>query len=193
MSALPKIPVRMTVAEFLAWNPSTPQLWQLVDGEPQAMAPASRTHGAIQSELGGLIRNHLAESGSPCSVITTPGVIPHVQSDTNVRIPDLAVTCSGYDTEESVLTDPVLLIEILSPSNQAETWANVWTYTTVPSVREILVIKTASMGAELLRRTPDGSWPEQPLILADGELALQSIGFRIPLAAVYRTTRLAPK
>jgi len=193
MSALPKIPVRMTVAEFLAWNPTTPQLWQLVDGEPQAMAPASRTHGAIQSELGSLIRNHLAESGSPCSIITTPGVIPHVQSDTNVRIPDLAVTCSGYDTEESALTDPVLLIEILSPSNQAETWANVWTYTTIPSVHEILVLKTASISAELLRRTPDGSWPEQPLILADGELALQSIGFRIPLAAAYRTTRLAPK
>ena len=193
MSALPKIPVRMTVAEFLAWNPSTPQLWQLVDGEPQAMAPASRTHGAIQNELGSLIRNHLSERGSPCSVITTPGVIPHVQSDTNVRIPDLAVTCSGYDTEESALTDPVLLIEILSPSNQAETWANVWTYTTIPSVREILVLKTASIGAELLRRNPDGSWPEQPLILADGELALESIGFRIPLAAAYRTTRLAPK
>jgi len=38
MSALPKIPVRMTVAEFFAWNPPSPQLWQLVDGEPQAMA-----------------------------------------------------------------------------------------------------------------------------------------------------------
>ena len=193
MSALPKIPVRMTVAEFLAWNPTTPQLWQLVDGEPQAMAPASRTHGAIQSQLAHLIAGHLEQRAGPCSVITTPGVIPHVQSDTNVRIPDLAVTCSGYDTEESALTDPVLLIEILSPSNQAETWANVWTYTTIPSVREILVLKTASIGAELLRRTSDGSWPEQPLILADGELALQSIGFRIPLAAAYRTTRLAPK
>jgi len=193
MSALPKIPVRMTVAEFLAWNPPTPQLWQLVDGEPQAMAPASRTHGAIQSQLAHLIAGHLEQRASPCSVITTPGVIPHVQSDTNVRIPDLAVTCSGYDTEESALTDPVLLIEILSPSNQAETWANVWTYTTIPSVREILVLKTASIGAELLRRNPDGSWPEQPLILADGELALESIGFRIPLAAAYRTTRLAPK
>ena len=118
MSALPKIPVRMTVAEFLTWNPPSGQLWQLVDGEPQAMAPASVTHGAIQSELGSLIRNHFAERSSPCRVITTPGVIPRVQSETNLRIPDLAVTCSGYDTEESALADPVLLIEILSPSNQ---------------------------------------------------------------------------
>jgi Uma2 family endonuclease len=191
MTALPKIPIRMTVAEFLAWNPPSAQLWQLVDGEPQAMAPANRTHGAIQAELGSLIRNHLAERSSPCSVVTTPGVIPRVQSETNLRIPDLAVTCSGYDTEESALADPVLLIEILSPSNQAETWANVWAFTTIPSVQEILVVKTASIGVELLHRNQDGSWPSQPLSIATGDLTLESIDFHMPLAAAYRTTRLA--
>jgi Uma2 family endonuclease len=190
MSALPKIPVRMNVAEFLAWNPPSAQLWQLVDGEPQAMAPANRTHGAMQNELGSLIRNHLAERDSPCTVVTTPGVVPHVHSDLNIRIPDLAVTCSGYQTEESALTDPVLIIEILSPSNQAETWANVWAYTTIPSVREILVLKTTAIGAELLRRSLDGSWPKQPLIIDAGELVLESIGFRVPLPTAYRTTRL---
>jgi Uma2 family endonuclease len=193
MSALPKIPVRMTVAEFFAWNPPSPQLWQLVDGEPQAMAPASITHGAIQAELCSLIRNHLEERSSPCRVITAPGVIPRVQAETNVRIPDLAVACSGYDAEESALANPVLLIEILSPSNQAETWTSVWAYATIPSVQEILVLKTASIGAEFLRRNQDGSWPSQPLTIEAGELMLESIGFRIPLAAAYRTTRLAAK
>jgi hypothetical protein len=48
-------------------------------------------------------------------------VIPRVQSETNVRIPDLAVACSGYDAGESALRDPVSPIEILSPGNQAET------------------------------------------------------------------------
>jgi Uma2 family endonuclease len=193
MSALPKIPVRMTVAEFLAWNPPSAKLWQLVDGDPQAMAPASITHGAIQSELSRLIANHLDERSSPCRVVTTPGIIPRVQSETNIRIPDLAVACSGYDAEDSALTDPVLLIEILSPSNQAETWANVWTYATIPSVKEILVLKTATIGAELLRRNEDGSWPQWPLTLTSGNLMLESIGLTIPLAAPYRTTRLALK
>jgi Uma2 family endonuclease len=193
MIALPKIPVRMTVGEFFVWDPPSAQLWQLVDGEPQAMAPANRTHGAIQNELGSLIRNHLSENFSPCSVITTPGVIPRVQSDTNVRIPDLAVTCSSYDAEESVLTDPVLVIEILSPSNQAETWANVWAYTTIPSVQEILILKTVSISADLLRRNQDGSWPSHSLSIGTGELTLKSIDLSVPLASVYRTSRLAVK
>ncbi len=192
MTAALKIPVRMTVTEFLAWNPPGGQTWQLVDGEPQAMAPANRTHGAIQSVLSSLIDRHLTERGSHCSVITTPGVIPHVQSDTNIRVPDLAVTCSSYETEETALTDPVLLVEILSPSNQAETWANVWAYTTIPSVHEILVVETATIGAELLRRNPDGTWPKQPVrIEAGGEVTLESIAFQVPLAVLYRTTRLA--
>ncbi|MGH9305131.1 MAG: Uma2 family endonuclease [Acidimicrobiales bacterium] len=191
MTAVLKIPIWMTVEEFLAWNPPGGQTWQLVDGEPQALAPANRTHGAIQNELGRLISNHLAERGSACTVVTTPGVIPHVQSDTNMRVPDLAVTCSGYENEETALTDPVLLVEILSPSNQAETWANVWAYTTIPSVQEILIVRTSVIGAELLRRNANGAWSKQPTTIESGDLTLESIHFRLPLTALYRTTRLA--
>jgi Uma2 family endonuclease len=193
MSTALKIPIRMTVAEFLAWDAPANQLWQLVDGEPQAMAPASVTHGAIQAQLAHLIARHLEERASPCRVITAPGVIPRVQAEINFRIPDLAVTCSSYETEESALTGPVLVIEILSPSNQAETWANVWTYTSIPSVREILVLRTAVVGADLLRRNQDGSWPEKPQVILDGDVTLESIGFTFELAAAYRTTRHAPR
>ena len=68
---------------------------------------------------------------------------------------------------------------------------NVWAYTSIPSVREILVIRSTAIGAELLRRNADGSWPEQPTTIEDGDLELDSIGFRVSLAALYRTTRLA--
>ena len=70
MCALPK--TKMNADEFLVWAPSDHKRWQLVDGEPQAMAPPNRTHGAIQGELIRLIGNHLMERGSPCSVIGTP-------------------------------------------------------------------------------------------------------------------------
>ena len=30
---------------------------------------------------------------------------------------------------------PVLMVEILSPTNKTETWTNVWAYTTIPTVR----------------------------------------------------------
>jgi len=191
MGAIAKIPVRMTVAEFLVWDAGDGRPWQLVDGQPQAMAPGSRTHAAIQAELCSLIRNHLAERSSLCSVLANPGVVPRVQAEHNVRIPDLAGICSEYEAEEPVIADPVLIVEFLSPSNEAETWANVWAYTTIPSVREIVVLMTVSIGADLLRRRPDGFWPRTPEAIDAGELVLESIRFRAPLTALYRTTRLA--
>ena len=159
-----------------------------------AHAAISEPHAwAIQNELGRLLGNHLSGRGGPCGVVTTPGVIPRVRSDANLRIPDLAVTCAEYREEEAALAEPVLIVEILSPSNQAETWSNVWAYTTIPSVREILVVRSATIGADLLRRSADGSWPERAETLTEGVLRLDSLGFAAPLAALYRTTRLAPR
>ena len=169
MVAVAKIPVRMTVDEFLDWDSGDGLTWQLVDGEPQAMAPAKISHAALQGELARLIGNYLAEKGSPCSVLVTPGVIPHLQSSHNVRVPDLAVRCTEPQIEEATVENPVLIIEILSPSNQAEPWANVW---------------------YILRRRTDGTWPEEPEEITHGNLILESIGFRVPLADIYRTTRL---
>jgi putative restriction endonuclease len=135
-------------------------------------------------------RNHLAERSRLCSVLANPRVVPRVQAEHNVRIPDLAVICSEYESEEPVIADPVLIVEIPSPSNEAETRANIWAYTTIPS-REIVVLRTVSIGADLLRRRPDGSWPRTPEVIEAGDLVLESIGFRAPLTAHHRTTRLA--
>jgi hypothetical protein len=91
-----------------------------------------------------------------------------------------------------MMPDPVLLIEILSPSNEAETWANIWAYTTIPSVTEILAVHSTRIVAELLCREANGSWPNEPEIIAPcGTLTLRSIGYSAPLAALYRTTALA--
>jgi Uma2 family endonuclease len=117
------------------------------------MAPADRTHGILQGRLATLINNHLdreqrplptpgtpalagGRPGAPplagkgrvgglCSVVVEPGVVPRLLSEHNLRVPDLAVTCAPYETEEAVLVDPILLIEILSLSNEARTWTNI--------------------------------------------------------------------
>jgi Uma2 family endonuclease len=180
----------MSVDEFLNWDSGDAVRYELVDGEPRAMAPASRTHGTLQGRLATLINNHLDRENRPCSLVVEPGVVPHLLSDYNMRVPDLAVTYALYQTEEAaVLTDPILLIEILSPSNQAKTWTNIWAYASIPSVQEILVFWADRIGAELLRRSPQGEWPARPVAVS-GELMLESIGFRTNLTELYRGTRL---
>ena len=88
--------------------------------------------------------------------------------------------------------EPIVLIEILSPTNVSKTRANVRGYQTIPTVTEIVVLRSTSIVAEILRRQPDGSWPEQPeLVTGDSMLRIDSIGFAEPLRSAYRTTDLA--
>jgi Uma2 family endonuclease len=193
MVALRKqLPTRMTVDEFLVWDAGdlTGRRWQLVDGEPVLMAPAAEAHGAIQAELGRLLGNHLLATGSRCRVINAPGIVPRVRSSENFRVPDLGVTCAP-PSQAVIVPEPVLLIEILSPGNEAKTRANIWTYTTIPSVQEILAVRSTRMEVELLRRQDDGSWPASPLLVRPPDaLVLASIDLSVPVAEIYRTAGL---
>jgi len=84
-----------------------------------------------------------------------------------------------------------VLIEIPSPGNELRTRSNVWTYTTLPSVKEIAIFYTEKIGVELLRRGADGSWPETAEAIETGDVVFASIGVAFPAAAGYRTTSLA--
>lgn len=100
-------------------------------------------------------------------------------------------TRTGYETGEYDVSDPVLIIAILVPSNRAETWRNVWSFTTLPSPREILVLSSTAIHAGVSRRDDAGAWPKRAMVIEERDLVLESIGFTVPLAALYRMTRLA--
>jgi Uma2 family endonuclease len=173
----------MTAAEFLAWDPPDgSDRWELVDGTPEAMAPASDRHGAIQAEAARLLGNHLVGARPDCRVIVESGT---KTNDYNIRVPDLSVTCGPIDPDAR-LGEPVLVIEILSPSNSKRTWANVTAYITVTSIVEVLVLHATEIDAELLRRGRDGGWALTPLIAGD-TITLASIGFTGPVDAFWRT------
>jgi Uma2 family endonuclease len=109
-----------------------------------------------------------------------------------MRVPDLAVSCEVPNGGQRALTEPSLVVEILSPSNESETRENVWAYTTIPTVREILLIRSTRITAELIRRGVDGIWPANPQpIESDAALFLESLDFSCPLAAIYENTHLA--
>ncbi len=178
----------LTVDEFHDWEPPPgleDRRWELVDGEPVCMAPPGLNHGAIQSQAAMLFGLHLRAHRPSCRVITTPGVIPHLRARFNHRVPDLGVSCAAF-TDGRSLADPVLLVEVLSPSNALKTRANVWAYATIPSVKEVLILSSTSVRAEVLRQGDD-----TPAIVVGNEaLRLDSIGYDGRLADFYATTDL---
>ena len=142
----------------------------------------------MRADVARILGNHLAEHPH-CRLVIASGVQPRAGQDNyNVRIPDLAVTSEPVSPADRLLHAQLLIVEILSPSDWRRTWSNVSLYTTIASVREILVLHTAKVRAVLLRREADGTWPAHPVALPLGDdVTLESIGFSAPLAAFYRT------
>jgi Uma2 family endonuclease len=180
MTAMPAFHQPMTVEEFLVWDDGR---YELVEGVPRLMAPHSDAHGTIQSNLIALVRNHLAALGGPCRPVTEGGVKPRIRSRYNYRKPDLAVTCTPNRAGEVFVPEPVLLVEVLS-TNEDETRDNIARYTSMESVREIVLFHADHRLAEVWRRG-DGGWPDDPE-LADEEMMLETIGLRLNFSEVYR-------
>src|SRR5205807_7204589 len=107
----------MTVDEFLRWEDGTDTRYELVGGFVVAMAPPAGRHSLLSMELGGEIRAAL-RSRAPCRVYGEAGIILPHRSDT-LYVADLAATCEPLRTDDRLIRDPFLIVEILSPSTAA--------------------------------------------------------------------------
>ena len=187
-----KPPPSMTVADFLAWpGDGTGRKFQLVDGEVRAMSPGSTAHGRIQSTLARLIGNALLARASPCDVHNgAGGRHPRACRHQCARAGRGRYVHARYPWRAAP-AGPGFADRDPLPTNTADTWENVWSYCTIPSVREIAIVHSTRALAELLRRGPDGHWPEETeKIGPGGTLVLQSIQFSCPLTDVYARTDL---
>lgn len=190
MTAQRKLPTQtMTVDEFFAWDGGghVGKL-ELVEGLVRAMAPASATHSFIQLNIGAAIKTHLR--GTRCRVGTEAPIIPPMARRINARVPDIAVTCAPIN-DSKVFEDPVLIVEVLSPSNEAETWDSIHVLAGLASIKEILVVQSTSISAEVYRRDETGAWPRDPEVVGPGgTIRLSSIDLDLPMAEVYSDTHL---
>ena len=183
---------RFTTEEFLEWDGDGHQgKLELVNGVVRAMSPASGRHAMIQATLAFLLVSHVRSKNLPCRVGTETPVVPRLHSQNNVRAPDLAVTCSTASTGK-LFPDPVLIVEILSPSNERATWEAIWACATIPSVREFLIVDSERVHAQVFTKDAAGVWPQDPVIVeAGGTVHLHSIEAALPIAEVYAGTYLA--
>lgn len=120
--ALPAEKARYTFADVLTWEEQ--ERIEIINGEAFMMAPPSRAHQEILTELTRQLANFL--EGKRCKVYPAPfgvrlfekdGEAPE-DVDTMVE-PDLSVICDGDKLDNRGCKGaPDLVIEILSPSTQ---------------------------------------------------------------------------
>jgi Uma2 family endonuclease len=174
---------RMSLAEFLRWEDGTDTRYELLAGVPVAMAPPAVAHGMLALRLGARIDAAL-RSRPPCFGQSEAGIVRPDRNDT-YYIADLAVTCTPPDRGQQILQDPLLIVEILSPGTATyDRQTKVADYRRIPSVEEILLIDSASIFAEVLRREGD-RWITEIVRGPQARLSLASIGLTATMSDLY--------
>lgn len=174
---------RMTLDEFLHWEDGTDTRYELVGGFPVAMAPPARAHGMLCARLAGMI-DAAVRSRRPCTAQTEAG-IARPDRDDACYIADIAVSCRPSQRGEQLVSDPVLVVEVLSPGTERyDRRAKVPVYCEIASLNEILLIDSEAAYAEILRREGD-RWTVELLHGRDAILYLASVELRVSMAELY--------
>jgi Uma2 family endonuclease len=173
--------LRMSLAEFLQWDDGTDTRYELIDGRVVAMAPPVARHGALTAQLVRLIGNGLTP---PCRVYVEAGIVASEQSDTYLQA-DLAVSCRPLAEQGRWVVDPVLIVEVESPSTvRHDRGVKVDRYRELPALGEILLVASEERRVQLWRREAGARWTVEDLI-GDATLDLQSCGITLPLSDLY--------
>ena len=173
----------MTLAEFLDWEEQQPVRHEFDGFGPVAMTGGTYGHSTIQRNLAFALTGRLR--GKPCQF---QGSDLKIQvGDGHIRYPDGMVVCSPVDRTATVVHEPVVVFEVLSPSTAAkDRIVKAREYQATPSIRRYVMLEQDSVGATVYARSGE-TWTHE-ILVADSILALPEIGVSLPLAELYEGT-----
>jgi Uma2 family endonuclease len=172
---------RMSADEFIAWSIDQPtdERYELFDGRIVAMVGERLAHVRGKQTIFLLLRDAIAAAGLTCEAFVD-GTAVRI-SETSVYEPDALVRCGApLDGDTVVIADPIIVVEVLSPSSRArDALVKLGGYFRLPSLHHYLIVDLASPtvihhargegGTILTRIVPDGPVRlDPPGIVLDG-------------------------
>jgi Uma2 family endonuclease len=134
---------RMDVATFLDWTREMDGRWELDRGIPLRMQSERAGHNRAKRRCANAMERAIDHAGLPCEVFAD-GM--DVLLDDSLYVPDAMIRCGkAVDDDATRITDPVVVVEVLSPSNSLiEMTTKIDGYFSLPSVAWVLLLNTAT-------------------------------------------------
>lgn len=187
---LPSEPApNVTLPEYLRAEATASERHEYHDGRVLAMSGGSRSHARITTNLTSALNPRLGDG--PCEVF-----------DSNLRVaaeygnrfvyPDASIACGENqfhpdDPNQTTLTNPRLIFEVLSDSTEAYDRGDKFLhYRQIPSLEEYVLLSQREPLVESFWRQPDGAWAMLSWLGLDATVSLRSIAVTLPLSELYR-------
>jgi Uma2 family endonuclease len=184
MSLQPK--TYLTSEQYLAIEREAEYKSEFYQGEMFGMAGVSRQHCLIMVNIGSELSIQL--KGKPDKAFLSSMRVKVNQTGL-YTYPDVTVVCGEArfdDDHRDTLTNPTVLIEILSKSTEAydrgEKFAQ---YRRLDSLKEYLLVAQDQYRIECFTRQANGQWLLSEAVGPDGLIQLESIDCTLALAEVY--------
>lgn len=176
-------PERMTIAEYLDWEPLQELRYEYVHGTVIAMTGGTIPHNDIALNLYRVLYPQVQAKGCRINVAD---VKVEVSSTSPYYYPDVIVTCDPRDlTARKLLRYPKLIVEVLSPGTEAKDRGEKFAhYRSSPTLQEYILVESEKISVECYRRGEGRLWLYYPYT-TDDIITLESMGCSFPIAILY--------
>ena len=175
-----------TPEEYLAWERKADIKHEYLRGEIIAMSGASRAHSLIVTNISGEL--YIQLKGGTCEVHTNDMRV-RTSPETSYFYPDVVVVCDKPRFEDNTfdtLLNPMVLVEVLSPSTQAYDRGEKFKhYQQLTSLQEYILVSQDEVGVERYRRQ-GAEWQPTEFRSLEDVLSLISIDCELSLEDIYR-------
>lgn len=186
MSAVPK-PVttkeKWSVPAYLQAEQTSEVRHEYIGGDLYAMAGASEEHNIIAGNIFAELRAHLR--GKPCKVFIHDMKARVYAQLTLFYYPDIMVVCDPEDDDRFFKSKPKIVVEVVSESTRGtDEREKLLTFIQLPSLEEYVLVEQDQTKITIHRRNAE--WRPEVIEGQQAILTLQSIGFQMPMSAVYK-------
>ena len=175
----------MDVDAFLAWAEGRDGRWELRDGQPVMMAPERAAHALTKYAAQKALENGITRAGLPCRMFPD-GMTVRISARTAFE-PDALVVCpSPTDLNTTEIPNPVIVVEVLSPSTAADDHGvKLDGYFSLPSVAHYLILDADRRVMIHHKRAHAGAIETR--VLREGKVILDPPGFEAQVVAFFAT------
>jgi Uma2 family endonuclease len=170
----------MTQAQFLAWEERQELRYEFDGFQSVAMTGGTVAHDRITFHLHRSLDAKLA--GSPCRPL---GPNVKIVVDGRVRYPDALIVCHPVSPDATLIDDPVIVFEVLSPGTaNTDLIDKNREYRATPSIQRYVILQqTRAAAIVFVRREQD--WLSEIITGENATLRLPEIGIEVLLDEIY--------
>ncbi len=179
----------VSVDQYLTGEVNSAVKHEYVGGAVYAMAGAQNIHNSIAGNLFLAFGTRLR--GSKCRPFN---------SDTKVRVklrdhvrfyyPDMQVTCHPNPPDDTYQDNPILVVEVLSPSTRrVDEEEKKEAYLSIPTLEVYLLVDSSNREVVIYQRGETG-FQRDILAGEDAKIPLSCLGFDLPIQEIYEGVQL---